>query len=153
MLSFSFRLVYDFVDYFAIVITAYYVWSICTIYSTLLVVQMELVMQIRVNHLYHFEFKRITLSLSKLGTQNWPRSRNGEASDFDVLVVCANIHVLQFRRKCCRWLWRTQRCNLRCSLVFISNSYSTHVPNGYDGHSKAHDTIWIREYSKHARSF
>lgn len=37
------RFVYDFIDYFAIVITAYYVWSICTISSTLLVVQMEIV--------------------------------------------------------------------------------------------------------------
>lgn len=37
------RFVYDFIDYFSIVITAYYVWSICTISSTLLVVQMEIV--------------------------------------------------------------------------------------------------------------
>lgn len=38
------RHVHDFVDYFSIVITAYYVWSIATICSTLLVVQMQMVL-------------------------------------------------------------------------------------------------------------
>lgn len=142
-----FRFVHDFLDYFAIVITAYYMWSICTISSTLLVVQMEMVELLLCQIL-----NKLMQKMCFLVRRNWTLARNDRTIDPDAVVIHSNFDVLWAWRECDERFQCTLWRNLLWRLVFLSNENSTHAAHNYDSHWKARRTTGLWKYSVYTRS-
>lgn len=144
-----FRFVHDFLDYFAIVITAYYMWSICTISSTLLVVQMEMVGWVA---FIPFFWIKLMQKMCFSVRQNWTLAWNDRTIDPDAVVIHSNFDVLWAWRECderfqCN-LWH----NLPWRLVSLFDENSTHAAHNYDSHWKTRRTARLWKYSVYTRS-